>query len=57
MLEEAGTALEKAEAREAEEVRVRLMETTQDELVVLASKVGDRTEDKEQDLLIFLAKK
>ncbi len=49
VLEEATTALEKAEAREAEEVRVQLMETTQDELVILASEVGDRTEDKEQD--------
>ncbi len=54
VLEEATIALEKAEAIQAEEARVRLMESTRDELVVLASEVGDRAEDKEHDLLIEL---
>jgi light-regulated signal transduction histidine kinase (bacteriophytochrome) len=54
VLEEAKVALEKVEAREAEEVRVRLIETTLDELVVLASKVVGRTKDKERDMLIEL---
>ncbi len=44
IIEEATAALGKAETREAEEVRLRLMETTWDELIDLASKVGDQAE-------------
>ncbi len=54
ILEEATTALEKAEAREVEEVRVRLMETNRYELIELAGKVEGQAEEAELGLLIEL---
>jgi ABC-type iron transport system FetAB ATPase subunit len=54
IIREATAALEKAEAREVEEVMVRLMETTRDELIDLASKVEDQAEEAEPGLLIEL---
>ncbi len=53
IIEESTAALEKAEARKSEEVRVRLMENTRDELIDLASKVGDRTEDASESNIYF----
>jgi hypothetical protein len=46
--------IEKAEAREADKVRERMMESTQDKLVELASEVEVNAEEKYQELLIKL---
>jgi hypothetical protein len=54
IIREATAALEKAEAREVEEVMVWLMETTREELIDLASKVEDQAEEAEPGLLIEL---
>jgi hypothetical protein len=54
IIQEATAALERAEAREAEEVGVWLMETTRDKLIDLASKVESQTEEAELGLLIKL---
>jgi protein subunit release factor A len=52
---EIADAVHKAEAREAEEARVRLMETNRDKLVDLADKVEGRgAEEAESNLLIEL---
>jgi hypothetical protein len=46
--------IEKAEAREADEVRERMIESTPDKLVELASEVEVNAEEKDQELLIKL---
>jgi hypothetical protein len=54
IIQEATAALERAEAREAEEVGVWLKETTLNKLIDLASKVEGQTEEVELGLLIKL---
>ncbi len=55
IMKEIVNAVDKAEAREAEEARVRLMETNRDKLVDLADKVeGRAAEEAESNLLIEL---
>ncbi len=54
IMKEAADALERAEAREAEEVRVRLMETNRDELIDMTGKVEGQADETEPGLLIEL---
>jgi vacuolar-type H+-ATPase subunit H len=51
ILEEAESALKRAEVREADEARVQIMEVCQDKLVALVATVHDETEEKDQDQL------
>ncbi len=51
ILEEAESALKRAEVREADEARVQIMEACQDKLVALVATVHDETEEKDQDQL------
>ncbi len=51
ILEEAESALNRAEVREADETRVQIMEACQDKLVALVATVHDETEEKCQDQL------
>ncbi len=46
--------LKRAEDREADEARVRIMEASRDKLVALVYTVQDETEEKDQDQLIVL---
>jgi hypothetical protein len=57
VLKEATEAMRRAEEREGDEVRVRLMETNQDKLISLADKVEKQTaEEREPGPLIELGK-
>jgi hypothetical protein len=52
VLEEAAATIERAEAREAKEARVRLMETNQDELFEINGRIDSQAEEAEPELLI-----